>query len=303
MITLLHGENTFESSQALAGIIATFDGDAETIDGSVIETVQLPDLLMGATLFASNRLVIVKNLSENKSVWNDLGEWIPRVSDDVHLVLVDSKLDKRTKTYKELMKVAKVSEFPVWTERDTNKVEQWVVEQATKQGVQCDKKSAQALVARVGVDQWQLYHAIQKLSALDHITPDIIKDVIEANPAENVFNLFDAALRGNRERVHEMVATLKQTDDPYMVFGLLSSQAFQLAALASTDESSGDVAKLIGAHPFALSKLAPYASRIGKRGAKKMIATFADTDTAMKSTAADPWLLVERTLIKVSNIK
>ncbi|RYX79479.1 DNA polymerase III subunit delta [bacterium] len=303
MITLLHGENTFESSQALSELVTKFDGNAETVDGSVIDTVQLPDLLMGATLFASNRLVIIKNLSENKSVWNDLVEWIPRVSDDVHLVLVDSKLDKRTKTYKELTKVATVLEFPVWTERDTNKAEQWVIEQATKQHMDCDKKSAQTLVARVGVDQWQLYHALQKLSALDTITPDTINDVIEANPAENVFNLFDAALRGNRDRVHDMITTLKQTDDAYMVFGLLSSQAFQLAALASTDASSGDVAKLIGAHPFALSKLAPYASRIGKRGAKKMIWTFADTDTAMKSTTADPWLLVERTLVKVTDIK
>ena len=303
MITLLYGENTFESSQAITEIVARFDGHAETIDGSVIETAQLPNLLMGATLFASNRLVVIKNLSENKSVWNDLVEWIPRVSDDVHLVLVDSKLDKRTKTYKELMKIATVTEFPVWTERDTNKAEQWVVEQAKKQHMHFDKKSAQALVARVGVDQWQLYHAIRKLSALDSVSPDIINNVIEANPAENVFNLFDAALRGNRVRVHDMITTLKQTDDAYMVFGLLSSQAFQLAALASTDAPSSDVAKLIGAHPFALSKLAPYASRIGKHGAKKMISTFADTDTAMKSTAADPWLLVERTLVKVSDIK
>lgn len=303
MITLLHGENTFESSRALATIVAVYDGTAESVDGSVIDSVQLPDLLMGVTLFASNRLVIIKNVSENKTVWTDLIDWIPRVSSDVHVVFVDTKLDKRTKTYKELIKVAKVTEFPAWTERDTNKAEQWVSDEASRRQVQLDRKSVQLLVARVGVDQWQLYHAIEKLSALDTVTPEIILEVVEANPAENVFNLFDAALRGNRVRVHDMIITLKQTDDPYMVFGLLSSQAFQLAALASTDASAADVAKSIGAHPFAVSKLAPYASRIGKRGAKKMIATFADTDTAMKSTTADPWLLIEQALIRASNIK
>lgn len=303
MITLLYGENTFESSRALAVIVAAFDGVAETINGSVVESKQLPDLLMGTTLFASKRLVIIKNLSENKATWTDLVDWIPRVSDDVHVVLVDSKLDKRTKAYKELIKVAKTTEFPAWTERDVNKAEQWVAEEAARQQVQFDKKSVQRLVARVGVDQWRLYHAIQKLSAFDNITPDVINDSIEANPAENVFNLFDAALRGNRARVHDMITTLKQTDDPYMVFGLLSSQAFQLAALASTDAPSTDIAKLIGAHPFALSKLAPYASRVGRRGAKKIVTAFADTDTAMKSTTADPWLLIQRTLVKTSDIK
>lgn len=296
MISLFIGENTFEVTRAIERTFAAFDGDIERVDGSSVELRQLPDLLMGATLFSTKRLVVIKDLSSNKHVWSDLIDWLPRVGEDVHVIFVDGKPDKRTKTYKELVKVANVEEFPAWTERDIHKAEQWVDDEARRQKLVIDKKSIQSLVERVGVDQWQLFHALEKLSVFDVISPQLIEEIIEANPSENVFNLFDAALKGKTEYVSEMLRTLRLTDDPYMVFGLLSSQAFQLAALAATDKSSSEVAKDIGAHPFALQKLSPHANRIGKSGAKKIVSAFADADAALKSTTTDPWLLIERAL-------
>ncbi|MBI3889269.1 DNA polymerase III subunit delta [Candidatus Saccharibacteria bacterium] len=296
MITVLSGENTFEITRELERRIAAFDGDIERVDGSEIELRQLPDLLMGATLFSSNRLVIIKGLSSNKSVWNDLVDWLPRIGDDLHVIFVDGKPDKRTKTYKELIKVAKVVDFPIWTDRDIYKAEQWVEDEARKQKLVIDKKSIQTLVARVGVDQWQLHHALEKLAVFDVVSSQLIEDVIEANPSENVFNLLDAALKGNFKQVSDMLQTLRMTDDPYMVFGLLSSQVFQLAALAVSDKPSSEVAKDIGAHPFALQKLAPHATRVGRSGAKRMITAFANADASLKSTTTEPWLLIERAL-------
>lgn len=300
MITLLTGENNFEITRALDHLVEQFDGDIERVDGAEVDLKQLPDLLMGATLFSAKRLVVIKGLSENKAVWGSLEEWLPRISDDVHAVLIESKPDKRTKTYKSLTKVAEVQEFPAWTERDQMKAQQWCMIEAQQLGTSLDAKSTQALVARVGVDQWQLRHAIEKLAVLDEISPEVIERVIEANPSENVFNLFDAALNGDSRRVGEMIRTLEQTDDPYMVFGLLSSQAFQLAALAVGDKPSAEVAKDIGAHPFAVSKLSRHASKLGRVGAKRVMTIFADTDASMKSTAAAPWLQIERALIKVA---
>ena len=111
MITLLVGDNSFEIRRALDHIIESFDGQVEKVDGSTLEVKQLPDLLMGATLFAEKRLVVIKDLSENTGLWTTLVDWLPRLSEDTHLVLVEEKPDKRTKTFKELQKIAKVKEF------------------------------------------------------------------------------------------------------------------------------------------------------------------------------------------------
>lgn len=302
MITILTGENSFDVARELERMITDFDGDAEKIDGSDLQSWQLPDLLMGGTLFATKRLVIFRNLSDNKTVWTDFEQWIGRVSDDISVVLVESKLDKRTKTYKALIKIAIVRDFGLWREYDTSKAEQWVVTEAKRMGTMLDKKSVQALVARVGVDQWLLLQALEKLAVLDSITPEVIQMVIEPNATENVFNLFETALRGDSKGVSTMLQTIELHDDPYRLFGLLSGQAFQLVALAITNKPAADVARDLGVNPYGLSKLTGIASRIGLSGAKVLIEAFAEADTGMKTSVAEPWLLIERALMKLSHI-
>lgn len=303
MITLLSGENDFEITRALEKLAAEFDGIVEKIDGSELELKQLPDLLMGATLFADKRLVVIKTLSENKLVWNSFATWIQRVSDDIHLVLVEPKPDKRTKTYKALQKVANVQEFKPWSERDTAIAEKWVVSEAKTLRFSLDAKSARALVARAGANQWLLFQALQKLAVVEEVTPAVIEEIVEANPTENIFNLFDAALRGDAAKTKNMLETLELSEDPFRLFGLLSGQAFQLTALAVSEKPSAEVAKDLGAHPFALSKLAPHAKKLGRPGVKKVIAAFAEADEAMKTSGGEPWLLIERTLVKVANLR
>ena len=300
MITLLTGENSFENERALGALVSSFDGKAERIDGPELDLRQLPDLLMGVSLFASKRLVIIKQLSDNKTIWSRLGEWLPRISPDIHLVLVEPKPDKRTKTYKDLQKIAQVHESKLWTDRDMHAAEQWVTVEAKQRGFALDKKCAQFLVARVGTDQWLLSQALEKLAVAGPVTVEIIEEVIDPNPTENVFLLFESALKGDAPTVKRMLTTLEVTEDAYKLLGLLSGQAVQLAVLALSDKPSAEVAKDMGVHPYAMSKLSPAAKRLGRSGAKKIIAAFAEADEAAKSSAADPWLLVERALMKVA---
>lgn len=299
MITLLIGENSYEIDRELKQLVADFDGMAEKFDGETLEVRQLPDLLAGMSLFAEKRLVIIKDVSSNKQVWDELPSFLERVSDDVELVLVEPKPDKRTRTYKTLQKAATVREYKPWTERDTLKAEKWASEHAKIMGASLTSALVRLLVTRVGADQWQLMHALEKLSVLKEVDEMVIRDVIEAHPFENVFELFETALKGNRARIREIIATLSLTEEPYQLFGLLSGQAFQLAALAAASESD-NVAKDIGAHPFVLSKLKPYAKKEGTTGARRIVTAFTEADHAMKTSSIDPWLAIERALQRVA---
>lgn len=299
MITLLTGENSYEIDHELKRLVAAFDGTPEKFDGEALEVRQLPDLLAGMSLFAEKRLVIIKQLSDNKAVWGELPAFLGRISDDVDLVLVEPKPDKRTSAYKTLQKAASVQEYRPWAERDSVKAEKWVGEQAKARGVALAPALVGLLVSRVGVDQWELAHALDKLSVLSEVTEDIIRDVIEANPSENVFELFETALKGNRARTREMITTLSMTEESYQLFGLLSGQVFQLATLAAASESD-NVAKDISAHPFVLSKLKPYAKKEGIAGAFRIANAFAEADHAMKTSSIDPWLAIERAILQTA---
>lgn len=298
MITLLVGENSFEVQRALEQIKAAAD-TFEAYDGVDLSLDKLPDILIGATLFADKRTVVVKQLSENAALWTALADWLPRISDDINLVLVEPKPDKRTKTYKELQKTAQVQEYKPWTDRDQAQAVAWARAEGTSRGLDISAGAARTLVGRTGVDQWAIHHALEKLVALGDASERTIEEVIDAVPQENIFQLFETALRGDRTRLNFMIRVLEQTQDPYQVFGLLAGQAFQLAALATATDGQ-DVAKDFGVHPFVLSKLRPHAARLGARGVRHVVAEFALVDKQLKRSVADPWTLIEKALLKIA---
>jgi DNA polymerase III delta subunit len=299
MITWFTGDNTFDIQQSIKAIADRFDGTAERIDGTTLELKNIPDLLMGGTLFAEKRLVIIKDLSQNSAVWEKLPEWIDRISDDIDVVLIDGKPDKRTTGYKEVKKRVVLKEFPVWGDRDQALAEIWVDKHAERLGLKLDKKIAHHIVERVGLDQWQLANALEKVALLETVSPETINDVIDPNPSENVFQLFELALDNRRQAVHDMIRTLELTEDPYKLFALLSSQAFQLAAVASAGQTENP-AKDFGIHPYVAEKLSRHGNRLGARGSARILTAFAQTDADMKRSKGEPWLLIERTLLSIT---
>lgn len=308
MITLLAGENDFEITQEVKRLTAGFGGTAEQVEGSGLEATDLPDLLHGTTLFAESRLVIVKALSGNKAAWTALPDYIPNMSEDIHLVLIEPKPDKRTKTYKTLQKQAEIKEYKVWSDREATAAERWATGEARRMGLTLESGAVRLLVARslvaaergAVIDQWRLLSHLEKLTPLGNVGPAEVERYIEETPVENVFALFETALRGEGTRVKEVIGRLEASEDPFRLFGLLSGQAFLLAALAVGEGSSQTVAKDFAAHPFILGKLAPYAKKLGGPGVQYVASAFAEADAAMKTSASDPWLLIERALLKVA---
>lgn len=296
MITVLVGENSFAIAEAIAELVQAFPGDAERLDGETVGREQLPELFGGVTLFASERLVIIRDLSKNTAAWGLVEALLGSVADSTQVVLVETKLDKRTTTYKALKKTADIREFPLWGERDRQAAVAWVSARAKSRQVPLTSASARHLVERVGLDQWQLQSALEKLSLLDEITPESIDEHIEAHPSENIFQLFELAVNGDAARVRQALRTLAMSEEAYAVFALLTSQVLQLAAISKTNNGL-DVAKDFGIHPFVVSKMQRAARQLGPAGVRRVVQQFALTDRQLKSTGADPWLLVEKTLL------
>ena len=299
MITWLTGENSFEIREALQALTRGFKGVAERFDATELKLADLPDLLMGMSLFSTERLVVIENISLNSQLWEKLPDWLPRINDTIHVVFIDAKPDKRTTSYKALKAAAELKEFPAWGERDYAKAEQWVSARAKQQNVSIDTKSVKHLVQRVGLDQWQLAHALDTLALLDSVTPQVIDDTIPANPAENIFELFETALEGKSREVATKLDTLELQEDPYALFALLSSQALTLAAVTYASEEDTP-AKDFAIHPFVVSKLTRHGKRLGKLKVAHIVELFAQTDASMKRSKAEPWILIEQLLLEIS---
>lgn len=301
MITWLIGENTFEVKEALRKLEHGFSGTPEYVDGDTLTLAQLPDLLMGMSLFSESRLVVIRDITANTTLWEKLSDWLPRINDDIHIVFIDTKPDKRTSAYKALKAAANVQEFAPWTERDYQKAEKWVIDRAKHEGFSLASKEAKHLVARVGTDQWQLAQAVERLALLDTISVEKIDDVIPSSPSENVFQLFELALDGKRAALAESIRTLSSYEDPYRLFGLLVSQVLSLAAV--TNASNDDTPeKDFAIHPFVASKLARHGKKLGPKKVHEIVSLAAKADAGMKRSKADPWLLVEQFLLATAHL-
>ena len=305
MIYLLYGNNTYEMERGLTVLLGGLakkypDVVPERLDGVEVEPRDLSDILQGTNLFNERRIVILRSPSSHKALWAALEEYIERVSDTTDLIIIDSNLDKRTRTFKTLQKAAQAHEYSEFGPRNVFALETWVKDEAEQEHVALTRESVRLLIDRVGYDQWALKNAITKLALVEDASPERIRDLVEASPNASAFELFETALRKDTPRLHAIIADLKQTNDPHALVGLLGSQVFQLALVAHSSKSPIELGKLIGSSPYPLQKLSPVVRTLSKSQVRTAVTAIAECDRDLKRSVAAPWTLITRALLKIA---
>ena len=299
MLYVLCGENEFDKRQKLAALIA--GGAApERYDGEQLDAASLRDIMQGQSLFTLERTVIISRLSDNSALWAELPEIA--VSGSTKVVLLENKLDKRTKTYKWLRKNAEIYEFTPLSDRQKPQLAKWCVDEARKRGYALSTVQAEILIDRLGYDQLRLSNFIEQLSFAGEITDDLLDKLAPLAKTESAFELFTAALAGDSIRIHEIIAYLEAeggVESAYQTMGLLASQAVNLNALVLSGNDAGSVAADFSTSPYILQKLSSYANNIDYRQLAVINKALFYADLQMKTTSASPWLLIEAALIEV----
>ena len=301
MIYLLYGDNEFEKQQKIAQLT---DGlDNERHDGEIIKQSQLRDLVQGQTLFTLKRSIIIDDLSLNE---NELWQKLPDIlqdDDDLTLILLENKLDKRTKTYKWLQKIAKTEEFTTFTERQKPQLINWCVKRASQLGFTLEKNYADMIISRLGYDQLRLDNILKQLSLIQKIDQPTLDKILPLPKTENIFELFEATLKRDREKIHQIVGyfeMIEGADGAYKTLGLLVSQAVNLSALILSDGDNTKVTSDFSVNPYALRNLSSLAKKVDKTQLHHIIYALSEADEKMKSTAVSPWLLLETALMKIA---
>lgn len=296
MITLLTGPNTYAIAEAIREKARVFDGDVEKLDAAELEPRNLPDLFMGASLFSPQRFVVIRGAASNKTLWTELEQWVDRVPEETEIVLVETSPDKRTKTYKQLQKHATIREYG-----DLNEAElaAWLQTHVRNIGTELPPDVLRYLIGYVGRDQWRLRNELDKLLLAEKpITRELIQDIAEPYPEATAFELLDSVFSGSQTRVHDLLALLREREDPYQFFGLLSSQVLALLAIANAgSRRSDEVARDMGLHPFVVRKLSTVSQKLGKKSIEQLVDRLARADERIKTTGVDPWRQLEITLL------
>lgn len=299
MITLIIGENAYERDQAVAKIIADTDAVVERYHGNEMTQAELAQIAHGISLFNNKKIVIIRDMSQNKDVWDFFGTISQDIASETHIVVVEPKPDKRTKTYKALQKHAQLIDCPPFGERDTGKAAAWIGEHAREIGIQIDRAAPDELVRRIGIDQYALANELRRLAVMGDITVDTVRRYTETKPHDTAFTLLELALGGDAAAVGAMVRSVRSSNDAYMTLGLLVSQTYALAGLVLAGDEP-DIAKVLGVHPFVLSKLRRSAQQVSRQELAAIVQHLTEADTQLKTSTAEPWLVIESTLVRIA---
>ena len=82
--------------------------DHETIDATDLVPNDLPTIFQGASLLSATRHILIRDFTTNKAVYAELPKYLGTPH---NVILLETKLDKRSATYKEIKDQVVVKEF------------------------------------------------------------------------------------------------------------------------------------------------------------------------------------------------
>ncbi len=305
MIITLAGSNDFARSAALNEHVGRFiqlygDSGLERVNGEDIEFGQLLDLLQAGNLFAAERMIIVRELSANKSATEKLDAVIAAVDQSVSLIIVEPNLDMRTSYAKMLQKKTEFKKFEPISEM---KLPVWVVEVVGQRGGVISRADAQLLVERVGINQQTLSTELDKLLAYDvNVTAESIQLLTEPSPRSSIFDLLAAAFNGKTDTALKLYQD--QRDQKMEPQAILSMIAWQLHILLIVklggNRSPQEIASDAKMSPFVIRNSTPIARSISIARLHGLLSAVINVEMTLKSKALNADDAVQDLLMQIA---
>lgn len=306
MIFLFYGDNDFSIQERKQQLIASFSKkygkDAiSQLDCRSENPQKIIGELVNVSLFATDRLVVLNDIDKNKEAWNLLCENLGRIPDEISVAIASNSIDKRTKTFKEILKQSKSEELKILKGRE---LRSWLIKRAEILRIEFASSAFDELIRATSGNQWRIAQELEKFKDLSKlVTNDIIHAYVEPDVEANVFAIFELALAGKRQQVAAEIQTLRQTEDVNRFLGLIASQILALAAVVNAEGKN--VASDLKLHPFQVSKTSLLVPRLGNRAEQKskmriIVENLAKTDAKLKLSRPDEsWSLIETLLAKL----
>lgn len=305
MITVLTGTNSLavrEASQAIVQAFIAEHGDmaVERLDGEEAAYDRMREAVESMPFLASKKLVVLRNPSANKEFLEKASELLADISETTDVVIVESKLDKRTAYYKFLKKHAQYKEL---NELDENGLARWLAEQATEAKGSLSLADARYLVQRVGANQQLLSNELAKLLNYDpKITRKTIDLLTDQTPQGTIFELLEAALSGNTRKALGLYQEQRAMKvEPQQIIAMLAWQLHVLAVVATAEgRDAGSIAREAKLNPYVVGKSQTLAQRLGRAQIRQLVRRTLELDIRSKREPIDVDEALQHLLIHMS---
>lgn len=252
---------------------------------------------------AKRRLLEVhdsEDIDPNETLLEFLKNPLPET---VVLFVYGPKCDVRRKFTKALSKHGLFAKFDHPNE---NEMIRWTERRAKARKLKLSHEATQAVALTVGNDIGLLDRALDKLELLaleGEITLAVIEKHITNTSVQDAFALGRSVALGDRKRSLIALAKLEQDRAaPIQLMGLLAWQlrlVTKARALLDENQGEGQIKKelrLFGANSSAVMRAARQYTLMQH---ERRLGRLADTDLALKSSAARPWLIMTDLVLRL----
>ncbi|HEX5429514.1 MAG TPA: DNA polymerase III subunit delta [Patescibacteria group bacterium] len=270
------------------------------------------------SLFSQKKLIIARNFLPSKSsqeiLIQALEKLLGSIPADYFLIFWQDALDRRLSFIKKLAKDANFKEFASIEAPELNT---WIKTQAQILGVKIDDPAVEKLAqfcgrdlsegGKAGFDIWHIYSELEKLGSLGRpITAADIEQLVVPVVSENAFKLSDAVFSQNKKQILEILERLfaeESGDEKFAgirLLGLASDSARAKLAVNLLEQqnfSQDQIAQFLGWKNAGRVWMTLKGPAVTLEILKKLISRLQDADIRLKTSDADPKLLLELNLL------
>ncbi|HUY53285.1 MAG TPA: DNA polymerase III subunit delta [Candidatus Dormibacteraeota bacterium] len=237
---ILTGDNEYLIKRRLSELVNDFkkkngDFSIERIDSKRADFNSVISNLQSISFLSSNRMFILDRPG-NYDIWtSDMNDLISTIPSSTTVVILEPKIDKRLKYYKDLKQI---DGFEVYDILNGSQLTNWIINYVKKQAANIDFSDANYLISIVGNDQNRLVNELDKLLAYDlKISKKNIDLLVEPSLNTTAFKLLDVSFSGQHQQVTKIFNQLiiEKTEIPQIIGAI----AWQLQLFAIIKSSPG----------------------------------------------------------------
>jgi DNA polymerase-3 subunit delta len=290
---VISGSDSYLAEEALEGLVAAALGKADRADsvqvfrGDESSWTQVVEAARTGSLFAPKRALVVRNADALKGDGEEMVAYLDDPDQNLSLILLTVKPDKRRTVWKRLTEAAQVIPADPLKGRA---LRARVQERVRQRRMALREDGLEELIERVGQDLRRLMGELDKLEAFAGEAPLSAEDVaavLGRGLAPPLYRLGDAfAGRRGRETLEVLQALLEEGEVPLKILGTFHRSLRQVrgaVALRGSRAAREEMVSRLGVLPFKVGDVLEASRRWSEADLRQAFVALDRADRRMKS--------------------
>jgi len=307
----LYGPETFYQTEVIQALIKKWitednrDFNLETFDARESTVSHWLGSARTLSFVGGTKLVVVRNLHEAVPQDQDAQTLIDYAQSPIPeacVVVTADKVDRKRKLFKTLtkLKTAVACEAP-------KENEHWLRKRAEEAGYSLSSDAARFLINRVGPRPGILAKELEKTLLYagknKSVSERDVAEVVGESKLENIFALTDALKTKNPEKALRLLNNqIDHGEEPIKILGTIAWQLrmiWEVKHYQQKNLPSGQIAKVMGAHPFMVEKALQHTRRFSTQQLRSGYLELVKADRNLKSTTKDPTAVMQTLILNL----